>query len=39
MVIIKFEKCRCEEIVSENVKAEGSYTQVYDPEQGFLVEG
>lgn len=38
MVIMKFKKCRCEEIVSENVKAEGSYTQVHDPEQGFLVE-
>jgi len=39
MVIMKFENCRCEEIVSEKIEAEGSCTQVYDPEQGFLVEG
>jgi len=39
MVITKFEKYRCQEIVSENVKAECSYAQVYDPEQNFLVEG
>lgn len=38
-VIMKFEKCKCQEIVSENVRAECSYTQVYDREQNFLVEG
>jgi len=32
MVIMKFENCRCEEIVSEKIEAEGSCTQVYDPE-------
>ena len=39
MVTMKFEKCRCEEIVGENVKAEVSETQVHGSEQGFLVEG
>ena len=39
MVITKFEKCGCQEIVSENVKAEIRETQVRGSEKGFLVEG
>ena len=35
MVFTKYEKCRCQEIVSENVKAEVSETQVHGSEQGF----